>query len=568
MPPFAITGQRCARRGRGSVHRGVRLLVYKGVDTLARPEFSPGRHSSSPRQTLGYQESTPLPDLSSLWVDILPSSNFANVSYRVICLINTYKLKPTVLIISLHVIALLRQGYPSRILSDNGWQFCSVQWKEAYARWGATPWTTPTYHPHANPMERRNQEIKKGLRLSLENRHLDWDRHVLAILFSMLWRRNAATSYSPAEVLLGGNIKGPGEWSFQDLPGEANTPCTAEAAGTTRPREIEEVSTALTRERNNRNNRKTEETEITLEFSIGDEVLIRNWHLLAEARFHAGFAPKWVEPLSIGLHIGELLDTYSSVFKELAEASKAPSSPILLTARIDPNSRIWHLSFHGQCQLFGSYCSRTRHPPTDGKRRQNCWTLHLLTLLYGQRRLNSRTRHSPAHAVFFSGSYCSRTRHPPTDGKRRQNCRTLHLLTLLYGQRRLNSRTRNSPAHAVFFRCLEWVRFARNPRLNDCRLETLWKSTFLCQYHFTNDQYISFAPRRLVPTVRPFYHLPVSSSVSAHSFSASPSPSTSAAAIAAENLQFSSEIESEFSSSCPPHLSSLATPLFCFSSSN
>ncbi|KAG8231736.1 hypothetical protein J437_LFUL019510 [Ladona fulva] len=115
---------------------------------------------------------------------------------------------------------------------------------------------------------------------------------------------------------------------------------------------------------------------------------------------------------------------------------------------------------------------------------------------------------------------------------------------------------------------MEWVRFARNPRLNDRRLETLWKSTFLCQHHFTNDQYISFTPRRLVPnavpTVPPLYHLPASSSLSSQSFSASSSPSTSAAAIAAEN-QFSSEIVGS-SSSCPPRLSS-SQPLSIHSSS-
>lgn len=54
-----------------------------------------------------------------------------------------------------------RYGYPRRILSDNGPQFRSGVWINACDKWKCTLWITPTYHPRANPTERRNQEIKK-----------------------------------------------------------------------------------------------------------------------------------------------------------------------------------------------------------------------------------------------------------------------------------------------------------------------------------------------------------------------------------------------------------------------
>ena len=60
-----------------------------------------------------------------------------------------------------------RWSYPRRILSDNGSQFTGHIWAEASQKWDSELWTTPSYHPRANPTERRNQEIKKGLRLRL-----------------------------------------------------------------------------------------------------------------------------------------------------------------------------------------------------------------------------------------------------------------------------------------------------------------------------------------------------------------------------------------------------------------
>ncbi|KAK9692938.1 Integrase zinc binding domain [Popillia japonica] len=44
-------------------------------------------------------------------------------------------------------------------------------------KWQSLHWTTPIYHPRANPVERRNQELKKGLRIQLEGQTPDrWER--------------------------------------------------------------------------------------------------------------------------------------------------------------------------------------------------------------------------------------------------------------------------------------------------------------------------------------------------------------------------------------------------------
>lgn len=61
----------------------------------------------------------------------------------------------------------VRWGYHSTIVSYNASQFLWQQWRTRCAKWGAKVWTSPPYTARANPTERRNYEIKKGLRLRL-----------------------------------------------------------------------------------------------------------------------------------------------------------------------------------------------------------------------------------------------------------------------------------------------------------------------------------------------------------------------------------------------------------------
>ena len=111
-----------------------------------------------------------------------------------------------------------RFGYPLRILSDNGKQFTSRTWAEASRRWNSELWTTPEYHPRANPTERRNQEVKKGLRLRLhDGNQRIWDQHLPSLLFGLRRRRNAATGYTPGYLMMGREIARPGEWDLRPV---------------------------------------------------------------------------------------------------------------------------------------------------------------------------------------------------------------------------------------------------------------------------------------------------------------------------------------------------------------
>lgn len=97
-----------------------------------------------------------------------------------------------------------RYGYPKAIISDNGTQFTAHIFKAACKRWKTMQWFTPIFHPRANPTERRNQEIKKVLRvLELVRPNQSWDTALHKGLFSIRNRMNAATGQTPSYLLFG-----------------------------------------------------------------------------------------------------------------------------------------------------------------------------------------------------------------------------------------------------------------------------------------------------------------------------------------------------------------------------
>jgi len=108
-----------------------------------------------------------------------------------------------------------RFGYPRVCLSDKGPQFVSNEMRAAIESWGAEMWTTPVYHPRANLVARRNQEIKKWLRALLtDGKHNSWDTKLAPILFAIRNRWNDRTGYPPSVLVLGREGKRKGNWAL------------------------------------------------------------------------------------------------------------------------------------------------------------------------------------------------------------------------------------------------------------------------------------------------------------------------------------------------------------------
>ena len=160
-----------------------------------------------------------------------------------------------------------RYGYPRHVLSDNGVQFTGKVWTQACQRWDVDHWTTPIYHPRANPTERRNKDIKQGLRIRLGEDHRTWDLYVPEILFTLRYRENSATGAAPSLMFLGRPILKPGEWKFQ-LAKDANY--VGQPVGT---------------------------NQVNTRYQLGDPVYVKTHPLSNAPEFKcAGFEPRWSGP--------------------------------------------------------------------------------------------------------------------------------------------------------------------------------------------------------------------------------------------------------------------------------
>lgn len=154
-------------------------------------------------------------------------------------------------------------------------------------------WTTPTYHPRANPTERRNQEIKKGLRLRLhQGNQRTWDRHLPDLLFGLRRRTNAATGATPSYLLLGQTLLGPGEWNLTRAPNAI-------------PR-AEELQQREEEARNHQGHYQARYAAAPTQprFTTGEWVYIPNHQLSNKvAGFNAKLAPSRLGPYQILEHI-------------------------------------------------------------------------------------------------------------------------------------------------------------------------------------------------------------------------------------------------------------------------
>lgn len=115
--------------------------------------------------------------------------------------------KPPTITAILEIEAFILWGHSRQILSDNSKQFANRYWLTACQRWDCELRTTSIYHPRANPIERRNQEIKRGIRLRVDTRDIKtWGKNIPEIMFSIRRRQNAATGQTPSHLLLGWTI--------------------------------------------------------------------------------------------------------------------------------------------------------------------------------------------------------------------------------------------------------------------------------------------------------------------------------------------------------------------------
>lgn len=69
---------------------------------------------------------------------------------------------------------ILRYGVPRRLISDNGVQFVSAVLQQVAQCLGFHQNLTPSYYPAANPVERKNRDLKLQLSIPTTSYHATW----------------------------------------------------------------------------------------------------------------------------------------------------------------------------------------------------------------------------------------------------------------------------------------------------------------------------------------------------------------------------------------------------------
>lgn len=98
-------------------------------------------------------------------------------------------------------------GVPKVIITDNGVQFRSNQFKDLAEKYKVDIWYTPNYHPQSNPTERANRVIKTAIRSYITTSQKKWDSEIPKIGFALRAAVHESTGYSPAYVNFGRELK-------------------------------------------------------------------------------------------------------------------------------------------------------------------------------------------------------------------------------------------------------------------------------------------------------------------------------------------------------------------------
>lgn len=184
-----------------------------------------------------------------------------------------------------------RFGYPNGIITDGGSAFASNKFERFKKKCKLHHWVSAIYHQQANPVERRNQELKKGLRARLIGKPEEiWDQFLDEVLFTLRTRVNAATGFTPGKALMGYNIPKPGDWDHQmGNENEVNSDKNRE----------DRVQKIVNNHRAYQQNYAPDDVPQVCTYKIGDQVLMRNF------KGNKGFDQTWTGPHSITIALSE-----------------------------------------------------------------------------------------------------------------------------------------------------------------------------------------------------------------------------------------------------------------------
>ncbi|GFS55149.1 hypothetical protein TNCV_4799041 [Trichonephila clavipes] len=106
---------------------------------------------------------------------------------------------------------LLRYGIPRRLISDNGTQFVSAVMQQICYLLNIHQSLISVYHPQANPVERRNRDLKPRLAILVQDKHDCWSEKLPFIRFALNTTKCEMTGQTAAFLNFGRELRTPSE---------------------------------------------------------------------------------------------------------------------------------------------------------------------------------------------------------------------------------------------------------------------------------------------------------------------------------------------------------------------
>ncbi|GFX68662.1 roquin-2 [Trichonephila clavipes] len=106
---------------------------------------------------------------------------------------------------------LLRYGIPRRLISDNGTQFVSAVMQQICYLLNIHQSLIPVYHPQANPVERKNRDLKPRLAILVQDKHDCWSEKLPFIRFALNTAKCEMTGQTAAFLNFGRELCTPSE---------------------------------------------------------------------------------------------------------------------------------------------------------------------------------------------------------------------------------------------------------------------------------------------------------------------------------------------------------------------
>ncbi|GFW18601.1 hypothetical protein TNCV_1222621 [Trichonephila clavipes] len=106
---------------------------------------------------------------------------------------------------------LLRYGIPRRLISDNGTHFVSEVMQQICYLLNIHQSLIPVYHPQANPVERKNRDLKPRLAILVEDKHDYWSEKLPFICFALNTAKCETTGQTAAFLNFGRELRIPSE---------------------------------------------------------------------------------------------------------------------------------------------------------------------------------------------------------------------------------------------------------------------------------------------------------------------------------------------------------------------